>query len=237
MALPGTASAEALTGWVAPAGANGNGVQFLNTSTIINSPNLTAESKIYSVFGQSANAGDIGVRARLFKSGALCEAIDYQYNFFSSPELTAGTSRDCGTGSYNSHGFTAVWNGTNAYSERLTFPSNPLNWTSPAASQARSAQAEPAIEEGTNANGQTYGRGDQVSEDSELPDLIAAIGTDGTVGYIEKSDLAGPVTSPEQARQLETREVNGVEVLSSGSRSVPLLAEDGVTEIGVFEIT
>lgn len=46
------------TGWVGPAGTTGH----LHTSTIINSPDLTAESKIYHSFGATAAADTIGVR-------------------------------------------------------------------------------------------------------------------------------------------------------------------------------
>lgn len=236
---PGTANAAAVTGWVGPAGSNGGGIQFLNTSTIINSPDLTAQSKIYSIFGQTAPPGDIGVRARLFKSGVLCEAIDYKYNAFPAPELTVGTTNTCGTGSYNSHGFTAVWNGTNAYREALTFPSNALDWTAPAARSAGPAtnnDADTVAESGTNDQGQTYGPGDTAT-DAELPDLVAAFGDDGTAGYIEKSALQSTVVSPSEATTLERQTIGGVEVHGSAPRTVPVYAEDGTTQISDFTIS
>ncbi|ORI21642.1 hypothetical protein BJI47_11175 [Rhodococcus sp. 1168] len=235
---PGTANAAAVTGWVGPAGSNGGGIQFLNTSTIINSPNLTAQSKIYSVFGQTAPPGDIGVRARLFKSGVLCEAIDYKYNAFPAPELTVGTTKTCGTGSYNSHGFTAVWNGTNAYRQALTFPSNPLDWTAPAARSAEPStdSGDTVAESGTNDQGQTYGQGDAAS-DAELPDLVAAFGDDGTAGYIEKSALQSAVASPAEATALERQTIGGVDVYGSAPRTVPVFAEDGMTKISDFTIS
>ena len=134
---------------------------FLNTSTIINSPNLRAESKIYSSFGQTVPSGEIGVRARLFSSGALCEATTYRYNTGPVAQFTYGTTNTCGAGWYNSHGFTAVWDGTSTYKEALTFPTDPL-WWEPAA--ARSSTTEPevtpaSIPSGTNADGLTYGSG------------------------------------------------------------------------------
>lgn len=235
---PTAANADALTGWVGPAGANGNGIQFLNTSTIINSPNLTAQSKIYSVFGQEVAPGDIGVRARLFKSGVLCEAIDYRYNSTGATELTVGTTATCGTGSYNSHGFTAVWNGTNSYREALTFPSNPLNWTAPAARSAGPTATDPEnVETGTNALGQTYGLGEGAETDADLPDLVATYSDDGTVGYVRKDDLNKVAASPSDASALEKQVIDGAEVFSSGERAVPVYSKDGSTQVGTFTIS
>ncbi|MCJ0894378.1 hypothetical protein O4160_13600 [Rhodococcus sp. IEGM 1401] len=238
LAVPGAAHAETVTGWVGPAGSNGAGVQFLNTSTIINSPNLTAQSKIYSVFGQQVAPGDIGVRARLFKSGALCEAVGYKYSFTGAASLTIGTTATCGTGSYNSHGFTAVWDGVSAYREALTFPSNPVNWTAPAArSAAPSATDETTVESGTNASGQSYGAGDTAANDAELPDLVAAIGTDGVQGFIEKSALDTAAASPDEATALEKQNVGGTDVLGSAPKTVPVYASDGTTQISEFTIS
>ena len=204
-----------------------------------NSPSLTAESKIYSVFGQSVAPGDIGVRARLFKSGVLCEAIDYRYNAFGASELTIGTSATCGTGSYNSHGFTAVWDGTSSYRQALTFPSNPLNWTAPGARSAaipESATETSPVDTGTNAAGQSYGPGDTPT-DADLPDLIAVFGDDGIQGYINKTDLDGSAASPAEATKLTTETIDGVEVHTSGPRTVPVFANDGVTQVSDFTIS
>ena len=136
----GTADAATVSGWTGPAGTTG----YLHNSTIINSPDLTAESKIWQVVGASAGPGTIGARARLFKSGALCQAVDYEYNFYSATEWAVRTTNTCGSGSYNSHGFVAVWNAsTSTYGEYLTFPSNPLNWTAPAARSAPNGSQQP----------------------------------------------------------------------------------------------
>ena len=232
LALPGSASAQIVSGWIGPAGPNGNGVYFLHQSSINNAP-LVASSKIYTVTGTNVAPGDIGVRARLFKSGALCEAINYQYNFDPTPQLSLGTTATCGSGSYNSHGFVAVWNGTNSYTEYVTFPSNPLNYTAPA---ARSAPANIEVKSGTNARGQSFGSGETSDPKAQLPDLIAAIGTNGTVGYIRSAELGGPAANPAAVSALPTATVDGQKVYSSASKSVPLYSEDGVTQVGTFEL-
>lgn len=233
LAMPSVASADVVSGWIGLAGPNGGGVYFLQNSTIINSPALAAESKIWTITGIAVADGDMGVRARLFKSGALCEAIDYQYNLYTAPELTAGTTRQCGTGSYNSHGFVAVWNGKNAYRTYVTFPSNPLNYTVPA---ARSATPDTSgeVESGTNETGQTYGSGDT---DGDLPELVAVIANNGEIGYIPAAELEGPALSHEEVKQLPIENINGQEVRTTPDRTVPVFATDGVTEIGDFTIS
>ena len=62
--------------------------------------------------------------------------------------------------------------------------------------------------------------------DADLPDLIAAIGTNGEIGFIEKSELSGPAITPDLALAAET-----------GTRTVPLYGQDGQTIIGEFPIS
>lgn len=217
----GGASAASVIGWVGPAG-----LSYLDTSTIINAPNLTAQSEIYSTVGASAAPGDIGVRPRLFKSGALCEAIDFQYNFFTATSQTAGTTATCGTGSYNSHGFAAVWNANNqSYDQYVTFPSNPLNWTAPAEQTARATAtvSNADRQSGVNAKGQSFGSAAQAETD---PALVLAIGTNGEVGYVKASDLNTP-PAKNPATAVATK---------STSRSLPLTKSDGTTIIGTFTV-
>lgn len=186
--LAGTADAATKTGWVGPAGTTG----FLHTSTIINAPDLTAESKIYQSFGATAANDTIGVRPRLFKSGALCEAIDYEYNWYSSPSWTARTSATCGSGWYNSHGFVAVWNASKAsFDEYVTFPSDPLQWTAPATARSSSARnvtvSDADRQQGQNSKGQTFGPANGGKEAD--PDLILTIGENGKIGYVKSTEL------------------------------------------------
>ena len=186
--VAGTANAASKTGWVGPAGTTG----YLHTSTIINAPDLTAESKIYHSFGATAAADTIGVRPRLFKSGALCEAIDYEFNWYSSPSWTARTSATCGSGWYNSHGFVAVWNASTAsFNEYVTFPSDPLQWTAPPAARSAStrdvAVSDADRQKGQNSKGQTFGPANGGQEND--PALILTIGENGKVGYVKSSEL------------------------------------------------
>ena len=78
----------------------------------------------------------------------------------------------------------------------------------------------------TNANGQTYGPSDP-SGRRQLPDLIVAVGRDGTQGYVKLADLEQPgPASPEEAASFNTAD----------PIDVPLYASDGTTIIGTFRI-
>ena len=94
-----------------------------------------------------------------------------------------------------------------------------------------------------NENGQTYGGIDPYSiVPQEEPDLIAAMGIDGTLGYIYAADVDGDKPStPEEAaiymenleREAERARVAGEEYL----RLIPLYDSDGVTVIGEYGIS
>ena len=187
--------------WGSP---SSDGINYLHLSTINNAP-LVASSRIYTVDGNEVSPGTVGVRARLFKSGVLCQAKVYEYN---------------------SHGFVAAFNSANGgYRETFTFPSNPLNWTAPgaAAPQARSATV---VESGTNERGQSLGTADTTAE---LPDLVAAIATNGQTGYISSDALNEELpANPEQVAQ--TGRVQA-------PPAVPVFAKDGVTVIGEFQFS
>ncbi|MFD4291878.1 hypothetical protein ACFWPA_04235 [Rhodococcus sp. NPDC058505] len=226
LAAPGIAGADTLSGWVgATLPVNGN--LLLHQSTIINDPNLVAQSKVWTVAGNDVAPAGLGARARLFKSGALCQAIDYRYNVRPAPQMMVGTTAVCGTGWYNSHGFVAAWDGVSTYKEYVTFPTDPLYFDVPAPLSARAQVAETIdIETGTNNRGQSFGSGEGIDADADLPDLIAAIGSNGEIGYIHKDALGGPAATPEQALATDP-----------GARTVPLYDTDGTTVIGEFAVS
>lgn len=217
------ASAQTLDSWVGPLAADG--INYLHLSTINNAP-LVASSRIYTVDGNEVSPGTVGVRARLFKSGVLCQAKVYEYNTTPTSSFTGATANTCGSGSYNSHGFVAAYNSANGgYRETFTFPTNPLNWTAPgaAAPQARSATV---VENGTNEQGQSLGTADTTAE---LPDLVAAIATNGETGYISSDALNEELpANPDQVA--ETGRVQA-------PPTVPVFDKDGVTVIGEFQFS
>ncbi|ROZ88068.1 hypothetical protein [Gordonia sp. OPL2] len=209
----GSASAATSTGWIGATPPNASGQTFLTTSTINNSP-LSASTRMYTPFGNAVPSGQMGVRARLFKSGALCQITAYNFNSSPASQLSNATAGDCGDGYYNSHGFVRYWNGSD-YSEFLTFPSDPLIY--PATSSARS----------TNEQGESKGSAENIKREEDLPDLIEAIGVNGKTGFVKKNDLLADIpATPEQAAA----------AADPAPRTITVYAADGVTAVDTFRI-
>ena len=81
-----------------------------------------------------------------------------------------------------------------------------------------------------NKNGQTHGSSADASSPEMKPELINAIGVDGTQGYVLKKDIDGvQPKSPEEAIAIQNSR-------SPGGRDIPLYEVDGETVIGVFHI-
>lgn len=218
----GEASAATKVSWVGPTPPGEGNQIYLTTSTIDNAP-LKASSRIYTSFGNSVGSGKMGVQARLFKSGVLCQITGWVYNPLPANTLTTNTVGNCGSGSYNSHGFVRYWTGTE-YGDFLTFPTDPLDFTAPA---LRTAESSPHVDVTTNSQGQTVGSGEDARTEGEQPDLIAAYGSAGETGYVKKTDLAaGSATNPAAASATS----------DPAPRTVPLYAADGTTTVGSFTI-
>ncbi len=76
-----------------------------------------------------------------------------------------------------------------------------------------------------NAKGLTYGSELQATVTNQLPDLIAAIATNGKQGYVRRLDLYRPgPTTPSQA----------ISQNATAARSIPVYAVDGTTVIVDF---
>lgn len=73
-----------------------------------------------------------------------------------------------------------------------------------------------------NEAGQTYG---SALDAAVEPDLIEAYGSNGTLGYVKKTDLYGELpSSPAEALESKART----------REAIPLYAADGVTVVGEF---
>lgn len=114
-------------------------------------------------------------------------------------------TKDCGPGWYNSHGFVAVFTPTGVQ-EFVTFPSDPLEYAPP----APAATSGDARESGT-VGGKTYGSAETADSSDSLPDLVSAIATNGTLGYVESDELISdrPANGP---RTVPVRTLDGEEV-------------------------
>lgn len=79
-----------------------------------------------------------------------------------------------------------------------------------------------------NESGETYGSALKATSLANEPDLIKAIGEDGTIGYVRNSDLIGKQpTTPEEAIKMNTE---------ACEKEINLYASDGKTVIGKFKI-
>lgn len=94
-----------------------------------------------------------------------------------------------------------------------------------------------------NESGQTYGSIDpMMNPEQEPPQLIAAIGVDGTNGYVKHDDLnKNQPTNPDEAiKYMEKLETAVGKARNSGSEYselIPLYDSDGETIIGQFRIS
>lgn len=89
----------------------------------------------------------------------------------------------------------------------------------------------PAPEYLKNENGQTYGSELYATSLDTAPDLISAVGEDGTLGYVRSEDLNEEMPkTPEEALAKQNKHKVGA------VRQIPLYAVDGKTVIGVFNI-
>ena len=208
----GPAAAQSQTGWVGGTPPT-DGIVYLHSSTITDSPALAASTVIYTSFGQMAPAFRMGVQPRLFKSGVLCQILNYTYNATSVPRLERATSGNCGSGSYNSNGFVSVSDGTDS-AQYVTFPTNAINYTAPATARAATAYQAPADSSaaGTNAAGERLGSAATARAAKDVPDLILSYGSNGQLGYVKNRDLT----------------------TKTSASSIPLLKADGTTVIGTF---
>ncbi len=81
-----------------------------------------------------------------------------------------------------------------------------------------------------NKHGQTYGSSADAASPGMEPELIRAIGVDGTEGYVLKKDLDGELPkSPEEAIAIQNSR-------SPDGRDIPLYDVDGESVIGVFHV-
>lgn len=82
-----------------------------------------------------------------------------------------------------------------------------------------------------NQNGQTYGSLMDVNTPGQEPDLVKAVGVDGTLGYVKFVDMQGKLPkNPEEAIAIQNSR------LKEGPKTIPLYDVDGKTIIGKFKI-
>lgn len=88
-----------------------------------------------------------------------------------------------------------------------------------------------------NEHGLTYGSAAHAVSVETEPDLISAVGKDGTKGYVYSKDLRGEMPkTPEEAVQMTLAREEAKKSGETVNRVIPLYDVDGNTIIGEFEI-
>ena len=146
------------------------------------------------------------------------------YNTGSGRLLSAGSGYyNATSGTYYSGGGDSGMNDITGIMRGLQIYLSP-GWT---VSSTRSASANAAY--GINEQGQTYGTVTGTTPEALYPELVGAVGLDGTEGYVLASELRQeqPKTSEEAAALMTDPDyIQG--------RIINLYAADGVTVIGKF---
>lgn len=108
-----------------------DGIDYRNQAAVSDQSSL---SRAYaSTYNESRHqqvpTGYLGVRARLYKGGALCaQHSNYQFNSQPAWGYSASKHADCGSGVYDSRGLTAHWNSSNgSYNAYYTYWTPSIN--------------------------------------------------------------------------------------------------------------
>ncbi|MCR6546554.1 hypothetical protein NVS47_13710 [Dehalobacterium formicoaceticum] len=105
-----------------------------------------------------------------------------------------------------------------------------IGFGSAIASANQSQNSTPIFQK--NESGQTYGTNENATSLETEPDLVLALGEDGTLGYVYSKDLYGEMPkTPEEAIAIMKKNKVGED------KKIPLYDVDGKTVIGQFKIT
>lgn len=197
-----------------------NGYVYSYYSSIYkNDTSIWAYTEIESPNKVNFPAGYFGALARLYNDDyELVKSKGWWYN---NEELggTMYCTDSCYTaGTYYSKGQVKFYNG-NGYTTYTCYSSPNLQLTKTSVPESYEV----------NTRGLTYGT-DYYSESPETtPDLIRAVGINGTKGYVYSKDLDyQPNTLEEVLSYIEEEHTN---------YTIPVYAEDGITVIDQFEIS
>lgn len=209
---------------------NVNGYSYTYLSSVHNDSSSTwAATDVQAT--TTVPTGYMGVLPRLYNSsGTLVKSGSWTYNESAYSGMSVLSGDYSLSGTYYSCGQVSLYNG-NGYSTYNTNKSPNLTRSSSTYTSNNTEQTE-TLELDTsysvNENGETYGLGLSASTIGEEPDLIKALGIDGTLGYVRSNDfgIANP-KSPEEAIANQNTDCN----------IIPLYDKDGENIIGSFEIS
>lgn len=207
--------------------ANGYNYYFYSYATSIDSSSIYGLTKCMSNGSGNIPIGYMGVYSRLYNSnGTLMTSSDWYYN--SSVVAGVGNTTDFihTSGTYYSKGKVELYNG-NGYTQYEAYSTPYLTISSSSFSLCKSASKSEDISNSIKVNekGETYGSEIMADTMGVELDLIAACGTNNTLGYVRSSDLnSSKIDNPKNITILKSK------------RTIPLYNEEGITIIGDFEI-
>ncbi|MEC0226760.1 hypothetical protein [Paenibacillus alba] len=201
-------------------------------------PNDVVAQGNLSVSGNSnLPTGYLGIKTELYKAGSLCDYHDWYYNASQASGMQTSAQDNCGAGYYTAKGQTAAYSsGEYVKYDIISTPnisggSNTLASTMTSSSTLSASTNEVASSFSKNKNGETYGSAEKVVSNSE-PDLIQAIGVDGTLGYVRAADLNTKMPKkPEEAISKQSSFAKG------SFKEIKLYDVDGEKVIGTFRIS
>lgn len=221
MSFNGWASAASSTG--GKQSANVYGINYTYYASIHNNTSDTwARGHVTFPYGSGVQAGYVAINTKLYNNSAsVVNSTGVQY----LPDASAGTTgyvvdgaKYSTKGTYFAKADVHLYNG-NGYNLYTTYQSPKLS---------RALPIIPNEPFKVNENNLTYGSDYYVSSTEEGPDLIQAVGKNGTEGYVYSKDI-----------NLDFNSLSDVLTYMNSGQSnftVPLYAVDGVTIIDSFEV-
>lgn len=172
----------------------------------------------YIKTNQSISANKIGASAQLYNSaGLLVKSTNVLWNASGDKEIGVGASTFPSTGSRYYAGGLAYIQGTHNEYDPCAY--------SPTVTCSTGDFSDPLLNATyfeVNSNGQTYGSMVSANSVGEKPELVSAKGVNGVEGYIYYNQWLEATTASSESTEAE---------------SIPLFSQDGITQIGTFELS
>lgn len=204
--------------------ANGYNYEF-TASVHNNSSSAWAFTNLSNEDSENVPTGYMGVLPRLYDSNSILKKSGgWQYNSTSASGMGLSSGKIYTLGTYYSFGQVKLYDG-NGYDTYDTYRSPIISHSGSRINIENKIKFDAGYK--INKNGETYGLGISAITLGKEPDLIAAYGIDGTLGYVRSADfeLENP-TTPEEAKTNQ----------NNRTRYIPLYDKDGETTIGSFKI-
>ena len=218
------------------------GYNYTTKSSATTTPGVgtcTVQALSNIVSSPSVPIGYMGIQTFLYNSNGVLEASSpIKYNPVMTNALTATCSISVSNATYYycASGTAWLWNGSSYISVTAgTTPYIAPSFISKSGEEEYNSHKQPVLTKTmkkadypVNQSGLAYGPALYAETYEDIPDLIAAVGTNGISGYLYSEELfsVGAISSPEE-----------VIVLMPTSYTIPLYEKEGKTVIGAFVVS